>query len=161
MFKLNTTDIATQSKSLMVSTAMVSIVPGSERALAIRPEELRVMYYTGRSESYGTGRDKVTTYRTGVQTELGDVEISQWQALMRDIIRRNGELELLAHLTEWELEMTPWVHTKKEAEQRALEAFATRRFDDPSNRNYESFNRKYRPELLAQNQSDNERNEQS
>ena len=161
MFKLNTTDIASLAKSLNVSTAMVSIQPGSERALAIRPEELRVMYYTGRSESHGTGRDKVTTYRSCIQTELGDIELSQWQALMRDIIRRNGELELLAHLTEWELETTPWVHTKKEAEQRALEAFAERWFDDPSSRSYEAFNRRYRPELLTQNQSDNERKERS
>ena len=160
MFKLNTTDIAAQSKTLMVSTAMVSIIPGSEQALAIRPEKLRRMYFTGRSESHGTGRDKVTTYRTGVQTELGDIEISQWQALMRNIIRRNGELELLEHVTEWEMETTPWVHTKKEAEQRALEAFAERWFDNPASRNYEAFNRKYRPELLTQNQSDNERNEQ-
>ena len=158
---MNTTDIAARSKSLMVSTAMVSIVPGSEQALAIRPEKLRRMYFTGRSESHGTGRDKVTTYRTGVQTELGDIEISQWQALMRDIIRRNGELELLEHVTEWELETAPWVHTKKEAEQRALEAFAERWFDDPSSRSYEAFNRQYRPELFTQNQSDNERNEPS
>ena len=158
---MNTTDIAAQSKSLIVSTAMVSIIPGSEQALAIRPEKLRRMYFTGRSESHGTGRDKVTTYRTGVQTELGDIEISQWQALMRDIIRRSSELELLEHVTEWELETTPWVHTKKEAEQRALEAFAERWFDDPSSRSYEAFNRQYRPELLTQNQSDNERNEPS
>ena len=106
--------------------ATVSIEPGTMEALAITAGELRVMHYTGRSVSHGYGRDKVTSYRSGVQTELGDIELSQWQALMRDIIRRSGELELLEQLTEWELETTPWIHTQKEAEQRALEAFASR-----------------------------------
>ena len=139
--------------------ATVSIEPGSMEALANTAGELRVMHYTGRSVSHGYGRDKVTSYRSGVQTELGDIELSQWQALMRDIIRRSGELELLEQLTEWELETTPWVHTRKEAEQRALEAFANRWFDNPSHRDFTAFNQKYRPEVLEQNQSTNERKE--
>ena len=110
--------------------ATVSIEPGSREALAITAKELRVVHYTGRSVSRGYGRDKVTSYRSGVQTELGDIELSQWQALMRDIIHRSGELKLLEQLTEWELETTPWIHTRKDAEQCALEAFANRWFDN-------------------------------
>lgn len=100
----------------------VSIEPGSERALALAAEDLAVMHYTGRSITKGYGRDKTSTYRTGIQTKLGDIEQGQWQALMRDIIRRNGELKLLDALIAWELEHTPWVHTREEAEQRALES---------------------------------------
>ena len=125
----------------------VSVEPGSKEATDITAEDLRVMYYTGRSTLHGYARDKISTYRSGIQTKLGDIEQSQWQALMRDIIRRNGELELLEMLTEWELEHTPWVHTREEAEQRALESFATRSFDDPKWYGYEAFNQKYRPEL--------------
>ena len=139
--------------------AAVSIEPGSREALAITARELRVMHYTGRSISHGYGRDKVACYRSGVQTELGDIELSQWQALMRDIIRRSGELELLEQLPEWELETTPWIRTRKEAEQRALEAFTNRWFDNPSHRDFTAFNQKYRPEALQQNHTNNERKE--
>lgn len=142
-----------------MTCSTVSIEPGSPEALALTAEDLRVMHYTGRSNSHGYGRDKVTTYRSGIQTKIGDVELGQWQALMRDIVRRAGELELLEQLTEWELENTPWIHTRKEAEQRALEAFADRWFDDPSHRNFAAFNQKYRPKVIEQNQSDHERNE--
>lgn len=126
----------------------VSIEPGSESALALTAEDLGVMHYTGRSITKGYGRDKTSTYRSGIQTKLGDIEQSQWQALMRDIIRRNGELELLDALIAWELEHTPWVHTQKEAEQRALESFTSRSFDNPNWSDYEAFNRKHRPDIL-------------
>ena len=126
----------------------VSIEPGSERALALTAEDISVMHYTGRSITKGFGRDKTSTYRSGIQTKLGDIEQSQWQTLMRDIIRRNGELELLDSLIAWELEHTPWVHTKKEAEQRALESFTSRRFDDLNWSDYEAFNQKHRPKTL-------------
>ena len=139
--------------------AAVSIEPGSMEALAITAGELRVMHYTGRSVSRGYGKDKVTSYRSGVQTELGDIELSQWQALMRDIIRRSGELELLEQLTEWELETTPWIPTRSDAEQHALEGVPRRWFDNPSHRDFAAFNQKYRPETLQQNQTNNERKE--
>ena len=134
----------------------VSIEPGSEMALALAAEDLAVMHYTGRSITKGYGRDKTSTYRSGIQTKLGDIEQSQWQALMRDIIRRNGELKLLDALIAWELEHTPWVHTREEAEQRALESFTSRSFDNPKWSDYEAFNRKHRPEVLT-NQSTQER----
>ncbi len=125
--------------------AIVSITPGSSEALALTAENLRVMHYTGRSSK--------AAYRSGIQTSVGDIELSQWQALMQDLICRTGELELLEQLIEWELENTPWIHTRKDAEQRALEAFTTRCFDNQSHRDFAAFNQKYRPKSLAQNQS--------
>ena len=39
--------------------------------------DLRVHYRTGRAVRLtGTGRDKEYTYRVGVQTDLGDIELS-------------------------------------------------------------------------------------
>lgn len=136
----------------------VSIEPGSPEALALTAEDLRVMHYTGRSVSHGYGRDKTTTYRSGIQTRAGDIEQGQWQELVRDMIRRTGELELLEQLTEWMLETTPWIHKRKDAEQKALEAFCTRYFDDPGWHDYGDFNRKYRPEVL-QHKPNQERKE--
>lgn len=116
------------------------------------------MHYTGRSITHGYGRDKTSTYRSGIQTRIGDIEQGQWQELMRDIVRRNGEQELLEQLTEWMLETTPWIHKRKDAEQDALEAFCTRCFDDPGWHGYEDFNRRHRLELL-QHKPNQERKE--
>lgn len=42
-------------------------------------EDLRCHFGTGRSYVIsGTGRDRKTGYRTGVQTDVGDIEVSEW-----------------------------------------------------------------------------------
>lgn len=54
--------------------------------------DLRVHYHTGRAiRLSGTGRDKEYTYRVGVQTDLGDIEISVWQAALERLIHASGE----------------------------------------------------------------------
>ena len=141
-----------------ITYSPVSIIPGSPEAIALTAEDLRVMHYTGRSITHGYGRDKTSTYRSGIQTRIGDIEQGQWQELVRDMIRRTGELELLEQLTEWMLETTPWIHKRKDAEQKALEAFCTRYFDDPGWHGYGDFNRKYQPEVL-QHKPNQERKE--
>ncbi len=68
--------------------------------MALTAEDLRVMHYTGRSITHGYGRDKTSTYRSGIQTWVGDIEQGQWQELVRDMIHSSGEQELLEQLTE-------------------------------------------------------------
>ena len=49
--------------------------------------DLRVHYGTGRSiHVSGTGRDKKFRYRHGAMTDLGDLEISEWNSLINDRI---------------------------------------------------------------------------
>lgn len=57
--------------------------------------DLRVHYRIGRAiRLTGTGRDKEYTYRVGVQTDLGDIELSVWQEAMQRLIHASGEYEL-------------------------------------------------------------------
>lgn len=112
--------------------------------------DLAVRYHTGRSTVItGSGRNRVTGYRTGVMTELGDLELSVWQKLMMQLISRTGEDALFKSLVEW-VSALPWLHSEKETELYALELHAGRIFDDPTWKNFLTFNMKYRPEMLAE-----------
>lgn len=59
-------------------------------------EDLRYLHGTGRSYVIsGTGHDRKTGYRTGVQTNVGDIEVSEWKELMKELIhpfRRRSSL---------------------------------------------------------------------
>lgn len=108
--------------------------------------QLRVHYKTGRSFVIsGTGRDRKYGYRRGCQTDIGDIEESRWQELMRQLIHQSGEDALQAALLSWTNLFCPWLHTKKEREQYALELHAARIFDDPAWVSCEEFNCSYRP----------------
>ena len=112
--------------------------------------DLRYRFGTGRAFIIsGTGRDKKYGYRHGVMTSIGDIEISEWKELMRALISRCGEEELHTQLCEWEMENTPWSHTKAETLENALELHSMRIFDDPQWVDFIPFNRKYRPEVIA------------
>ena len=65
-------------------------------------ENLRYLYGTGRSYIIsGSGKYRKMGYRMGVQTELGDLEESEWQQLMRALIKKAGEQELHLQLLQW------------------------------------------------------------
>ena len=110
--------------------------------------DLRVHYFTGVSvRRLGDQHSKSSGYRNGVMTGLGDLEFPVWETLVRDLIHRSGEDELLNSLIAW-LEGTPWLRTKREVELYALELHADRIFDNPDWVDYVTFNRKYRPGIL-------------
>ena len=96
----------------------------------------------------GSGRTRVTRYCVGVQTNIGDVEISDWIDLMRRLIARLGETELQKQLQQWVKKNYTWLHTRSEIEQKALELHALRAFDWPQWSDYIAFNNFYRPEVL-------------
>ena len=112
-------------------------------------EDLRKRYGAGRSYTIsGSGKNRVTGYRTGVMTNIGDIEVSQWERLVHELISRNQEEELYAHLCQWIKETALWLHGKHEIEQYALELHADRIFDNPKWRDYIPFNLKYRPDII-------------
>lgn len=116
---------------------------------ALSFQELRLHYTTGRSYTIsGSGRDRRTGYRTGVMTDVGDLEISEWRALVRQLIDRFGEQKLHNQLLTWVTKSMLWLHTKEERETEALVLHAARIFDNPKWVDYEAFNQKYRPQLL-------------
>ena len=55
-------------------------------------QDLRYLHGTGRSKtSIGAYGRKHSDYRFGAQTEIGDIEISVWEAAMHRLIRNSGE----------------------------------------------------------------------
>ena len=127
----------------------VILIDGHEHLVSeLSFSDLRVRFWTGRAIHHsGDKASKPSGYRHGVMTKLGDIDLPTWEALIRDLIHRSGEDELLSALTEWAAD-TPWLHSKHEIERYALELHASRIFDDPAWVCYSAFNRKYRPELL-------------
>lgn len=112
-------------------------------------ENLRSHYGTGESVTTGTGRDKIRSYRTGMETNIGDIELSLWIRLVKDLIEQSGEQELYEKLKEY-VSKFGFVKTKDGLEEYALELFASRIFDNPEWVDYVPFNQKYRPEILRQ-----------
>ena len=118
--------------------------------------DLRVHYSTGVSvHRLGDQHSKSSGYRNGVMTGLGDLEYPVWETLIRDLIHRSGEDELLNSLIAW-LEATPWLHTKRDKELYALELHAGRIFDNPDWVDYAAFNRQYRPGKLQGDENSHE-----
>ena len=124
-------------------------IEGTEYRIAdLSFSDLRVHFFTDVSvRRLGDQRSKSSGYRNGVMTGLGDLEFPVWETLVRDLIHRAGEDELLNSLIAW-LEGTPWLHTKRDKELYALELHAARIFDNPNWVDYAAFNRKYRPNKL-------------
>ena len=58
--------------------------------------DLQFRYATGRAikRASDTG-NKATGYRQGVMTRIGDLELSVWEMLIKDLIKRSGEEKLL------------------------------------------------------------------
>ena len=57
---------------------------------AISREDLIWQHGTGVSVSHGTGRAKTYTYRSGVQTKAGNLELSVWTAAARYVVKLDG-----------------------------------------------------------------------
>ena len=84
-------------------------------------------------------------YRFGAQTEIGDIEISVWEAAMHRLIRNSGEEALYQALLAWVEADTPWLHTKKERELYALELHSARIFELPEWVAKQEFEENYMP----------------
>lgn len=112
--------------------------------------ELRHMYETGRVfHISGSGRDKKTGYRVGVQTKIGDIEKDEWISLVRRLIAREGEEGLFAALLKWVTENVLWERTEEGREYYTLQLYSSRIFEDEKWVGYPDFHRKYLPNFKA------------
>lgn len=94
--------------------------------------------------------DRVGYYRTGVQTRLGDIEISAWIKLAEKLIEKENGQKLYAELLEWAREYG-CIKSKTEADikEKALDYYVSAIYDNKSWYGYIGFNEKYYPEKLA------------
>ncbi len=106
---------------------------------------------------YGTGRSifvkddgyqKHYRYRTGIATNVGDIEKAVWCEVVRRMINRDYEDALHSQLLEWEKKHDTCRYSEKEMEEHALWLHAMRIFDDPAWVDFIAFNKQYRPELM-------------
>lgn len=112
-------------------------------------DKLKKEYGTGRSYVIsGSGRDRKTGYRSGVMTELGDIEDSLWERLVYDLIARSGEQSLYENLLTWCKENIYFLRSDFERKRYVLELHAARIFDNEKWLDYIGFNKRYRPDKL-------------
>lgn len=112
--------------------------------------DLRHYYATGRAVLLsGEGRNKVYGYRHGIMCAMGDIELSDWQRMMKELISRSGEDGLHRQLTLWVKEHGYAWRDKNELEQKVLELHSMRIFDNPVWVDFIPFSQKYRPDALT------------
>lgn len=111
--------------------------------------DLHWKYGTGVDTSTGKGIYKKNSYRYGVMTELGDIELKVWIQLMEQLIEKSGEQWILDALIQWEKEHYMKASTAKLRES-ALELHSARIFDNPEWVCYLPFNKRFRPDVLEQ-----------
>ena len=111
---------------------------------------IRWRYGTFITRSFGERYNKTYSYRSGVQTALGDIEESVWCQLAETVIKREGEQQLLSWMVEWEKEHNYTKDPPAKLHQRALQLHVARVFDAPQWVYYIPFNKRYRPEVYAQ-----------
>ena len=125
-------------------------LPGFGMESTLTFSGLQKQYGTGRAYTIsGTGRNRVTGYRTGVKCALGDIEESEWAQMVRDLVERSGEQELHQQLLMYVKENCPWCRSKKELERKALELHAARIFENRAWVGFMEFERKYRTRALV------------
>ena len=108
-------------------------------------EDLRVHFFTGKAILLsGSGKDKKYTYRKGVMTDVGDIELSLWRELVHGLIEKAHEQVLYEQLLKWVKDCCPFQHTRVEIETYALELHASRIFDNPRWSAYDVFYQQYR-----------------
>lgn len=110
--------------------------------------EVKFLYGTGRSNTFTTVHGKVTTYRNGVMTEIGDIEESVWMQIVEFLIKKSHEIELYHNLLEWVKERIKWCASEAERKKYALRLHASRIFDNREWVDYRAFNANYRPDII-------------
>ena len=113
-------------------------------------EDVNLHYGTGRSITHGSGRDRTHTYRSGVATNVGDIEEGVWREVIKRLIVRNNEQALYSALKKWCNE-TDDGQTHRQKEHDALQLHAARIFDNPRWVDFIPFNKRFRPKILENN----------
>ena len=110
--------------------------------------DIECLYHTGRSIYIsGSGRNKVTTYRSGVATNIGDIVSDVWIEAMEHLIKESNEESIYHALKEYCKDTCAWLHTEKELHMYTLELHSSRIFENKDWVGYTDFKTKYMKEL--------------
>ena len=114
----------------------------------LRAGDLRWMYSTGKGQITGSGRDKRHTYRTGIQTPIGDIELSVWIKAAEYIVERDGLQEELEHLRPFALSFGASLFAKQMARANHLDMCISKIYRRPAWVSFIPYNKQYHPELI-------------
>lgn len=116
----------------------------------VTAEDLIWRYGTGIAVTRGEGRYKTHSYRNGVQTEIGDLELSVWIAAAEYVVKRDGLEEEAAHLQEFITRKTSrYGFAWRNPSIRALEHCIRSTCKNPALVSFIPYNREYHPGVLA------------
>ena len=114
----------------------------------LRAGDLRWMYSTGKGQITGSGRDKRHTYRTGIQTPIGDIELSVWIKAAEYIVERDGLQEELEHLRPFALSFGASLFAKQLLHAYHLDLYLSGIYHNPTWVDFVPYNERYHPALL-------------
>lgn len=122
---------------------LINVFPDEKVLDGLTFEKVSLKYGTGRSSTFNTPNGKRTSYRHGVMTGIGDIEVSVWMQIVEYLIRKANEIELYNNLLEWVTDTLKWSENEVERKKYALELHAVRIFDNHEWVDYIAFNKKY------------------
>lgn len=108
--------------------------------------DVSLHFWTGRAiTERGIGGQKKSSYRTGVQTDIGDIEVTEWESLVAALIEEAGEQSLYDALVVWLREHNYAKEKEKDLRQKAYDLHASRIFDNELWVDFITFNERFRP----------------
>ena len=115
----------------------------------LKAEDLRWLYATGRDQIIGSGRNRQHSYRQGVQTPVGDMELSVWIKVAEYIVERDGLREELERLRPYMINYGGGsIFSKQLSHARHLDMCLSAIYRDPAWVSFVRYNQQYHPELL-------------
>ena len=116
----------------------------------VTAENLIWRYGTGVAVTRGEGRYKTHSYRNGVQTEIGDLELSVWIAAAEYVVKRDGLEEEAAHMQEFiTRKSSGYSFARRNPRMHALAYCMRSIYKNPAWVSFISYNREYHPEVLV------------
>lgn len=110
--------------------------------------DLRWMYCTGKGLTTGSGRDKKHSYRRGIQTLIGDIELSVWIKAAEYIVERDGLQEELERLLPFVTAINGSLYAGQLLHAYHLDLCLSGIYHNPTWVDFVPYNERYHPELL-------------
>ena len=117
--------------------------------LHLKAEDLYWLYATGRSQTTGSGRNRQRSYRQGLQTPVGNIELSVWITAAKYIIERDVLQEELERLRSYTINYGGGsAFSKQLSHAKHLDMCLSAIYRNPAWVSFVCYNRQYHPELL-------------
>ncbi len=115
----------------------------------VTTEDLIWQYGTGIAVTQGEGRYKTHSYRNGVQTDIGDLELSVWVAAAEYVVKRDCLEEEATHLQTFASRHCKWLRKNSHEERiAALQNCMRSLYRNPEWVSFVPYNQEYHPEVL-------------